>query len=80
MEGPMMRTTRRLVATGVAVLAIGGASVAPAMAAYPQTRPKAGQFCRIKDIGVVTRASNGRLVRCYSRGSEPRNHPHWHYT
>jgi len=45
-----------------------GAGVSPASAAYPYTRPNAGQFCKKADRGVVTKAGNGRRVRCVAEG------------
>ena len=43
--------------------------------AYPQTKPNAGQFCKKADRGVVTKAANGRKVRCTAEGSRSR----WKY-
>gem|GEM_PF-5401097 len=43
--------------------------------AYPQTRPSAGQFCKRIHRGRVTRAKNGRRVRCMPAGSRHR----WRY-
>ncbi len=43
--------------------------------AYPQTRPSAGQYCRRIDRGKITRAKNGRRVRCTPEGSRQR----WRY-
>lgn len=73
-----------VVAAGVAVA--GSASAAPPPApgsavahysetAYPQTKPKAGQYCKKIHRGVVTTASNGRKVRCTAEGSRSR----WKY-
>ena len=72
-----------VLAAGVAVA--GSASAAPPSAAagsahysqtaYPQTKPSAGQFCKKKDRGVVTKAANGRKVRCTAEGSRSR----WKY-
>ena len=80
------------VATSVAVAALTGfvapgagvtppetAAAAPAtmsVRAYPQTKPSAGQFCKRAHRGVVTRAANGRMVRCTAEGSRSR----WKYT
>jgi hypothetical protein len=62
-----------------AVLATSGAllagGVAEASAAYPQTRPSAGQFCKARHVGVVTKAANGRMVNCSRDGSYNR----WRY-
>ncbi len=80
------RLTALLVSAALAVAAGLGAaaSAAPAPAppassyaqdAYPQTKPKAGQFCKGVHRGVVTRASNGRKVRCTPDGSRHR----WRY-
>lgn len=52
-----------------------GAPAAYAEQAYPQTRPSAGQFCKRAHRGVVTRAANGRTVRCTAEGSRSR----WKY-
>jgi NAD dependent epimerase/dehydratase family len=49
--------------------------VSEASAAYPQTRPSAGQFCKARHVGVVSKAANGRLVKCSRDGSYNR----WRY-
>jgi hypothetical protein len=53
-----------------AALLAGGASAGSAAHehAYPQTRPSAGQFCKKIHRGIVTKAKNGRLVRCTAEG------------
>jgi hypothetical protein len=62
-----------------AVLATSGTllagAVSEASAAYPQTRPSAGQYCKAIHVGVVTKAANGRLVKCAPDGSRNR----WRY-
>ena len=56
---PMKRWIAAIVAGGA--LAAGIASTG--QAAYPQTRPNAGRLQDL-DAGVVTKAKNGRRVKC----------------
>lgn len=53
----------------------GSAAAHYSQTAYPKTKPKAGQYCKKKDRGVVTTAANGRKVRCTAEGSRSR----WKY-
>lgn len=80
-----MRTFRRAVAVALATLAVataaGSAEATPVAShatdrAYPQTHPKAGQYCTRIHRGVVTRAANGRPVRCTPEG---RSRQRWRY-
>ncbi len=74
------------VCVGIATATVGTAAAVPIAAdasasghysetAYPQTKPSAGQFCKKTDRGVVTKAANGRKVRCTAEGSRSR----WKY-
>ena len=51
---------RRLFAVVGASLALAGG----AYAAYPKTKPILGTLCAAKYKGKVTRATNGRVVKC----------------
>lgn len=43
--------------------------------AYPQTKPNAGQYCKKKYAGKITKAKNGRKVKCKKVGTRYR----WQY-
>jgi hypothetical protein len=61
--------------TSVALAVSASAVAASTERAYPQTRPSAGQLCKKADRGVVTKAKNGRKVRCTAVGTRSR----WKY-
>jgi hypothetical protein len=54
------------IALALPVLAL---SVQSAQAAYPQTKPKAGQFCKKAHKGFVAKTATNTKVKCLKRGT-----------
>lgn len=59
---------------GVAIATVLGlgTQVPSAQAAFPQTKPKAGQLCKKVHRGVVAKTTKGTKVRCVKQGTRSR--------